>query len=289
MISRIVFSRSPLCLEQSSNLLFHRHSTRYYNTSRDKIKQLEEMTMTPQPHFEPKTIGDKLSWKLVSFLRKVTDSYFQNQFVHRACMLETIAAVPGIVCGVIHHFRSLRKLKECLWIKSVMDEAENERMHLMSFMELYHPTRFQRILIILTQMVFSVFYFTMYCVSPAMAHRFVGYLEEEACHTYSIFLKGIDDGNVKNVEAPEISKKYWGLPTDATLRDLVVVIRADEADHRLMNHQMAVLEERTHEKGKGETPCSHLYVDMSQELPLPEERSCAFGKLPEDVQMQFKH
>ena len=40
-------------------------------------------------------------------------------------MLETIAAVPGFVAGMVHHMRSLRRMVHCNWIKPVMDEAEN--------------------------------------------------------------------------------------------------------------------------------------------------------------------
>lgn len=38
-------------------------------------------------------------------------------------MLETIAAVPGLVAGVTHHMRSLREVSPCLWIKPTMDEV----------------------------------------------------------------------------------------------------------------------------------------------------------------------
>jgi ubiquinol oxidase len=44
---------------------------------------------------------------------------------------------------------------------------------------------------------------------------------------------------VPNVPAPQIARDYWNLPADATLRDVVIVIRADEAGHRDRNHQMA--------------------------------------------------
>lgn len=66
-----------------------------------------------------------------------------------------------------------------------------------------------------------------------------GYLEEEAVHTYSEMLKDIDSGAIANVAAPKIAIEYWGLPLDATLRDVVLVVRADEADHRLLNHHLS--------------------------------------------------
>ena len=58
-------------------------------------------------------------------------------------------------------------------------------------------------------------------------------------HTYSEMLKDIDSGAIENVAAPKIAIDYWGLPADATLRDVVLVVRADEADHRLLNHHLS--------------------------------------------------
>jgi ubiquinol oxidase len=68
----------------------------------------------------------------------------------------------------------------------------------------------------------------------------VGYLEEEAIHSYTEFLKELDKGNIKNVPAPAIAIDYWRLPPNSTLRDVVEVVRADEAHHRDVNHFASV-------------------------------------------------
>ena len=47
-------------------------------------------------------------------------------------------------------------------------------------------------------------------------------------------------GKIENVPAPQIAIVYWRLPKGATLRDVVVVVRADEANHRDVNHFAAV-------------------------------------------------
>jgi hypothetical protein len=61
----------------------------------------------------------------------------------------------------------------------------------------------------------------------------VGYLEEEAVRTYTHCLKDIDEGKVwQKTAPPAIAIKYWGLKKDATMRDLILVVRADEACHR---------------------------------------------------------
>ena len=36
-----------------------------------------------------------------------------------------------------------------------------------------------------------------------------------------------------------MARRYWNLAADATLRDVVIVVRADEANHRDVNHGFA--------------------------------------------------
>lgn len=128
-------------------------------------------------------------------------------------MLETVAAVPGMVGATINHLACLRRMCDDKgWIKTLMDEAENERMHLMTFIEISKPTWFERAVIIGVQWVFYVFFFALYLLSAKTAHRVVGYFEEEAVISYTHYLAEIDEGRSANVPAPEIAKRYWGLP-----------------------------------------------------------------------------
>ncbi|PKI37842.1 hypothetical protein CRG98_041792 [Punica granatum] len=152
-------------------------------------------------------------------------------------MLETVAAVPGMVGGMLLHLRSLRKFEQSGgWIKALLEEAENERMHLMTMVELVKPKWYERLLVLAVQGVFFNAYFVLYLLSPKLAHRVVGYLEEEAIHSYTEYLKDIDSGAIENAPAPAIAIDYWRLPKDATLKDVITVIRADEAHHRDVNH-----------------------------------------------------
>jgi len=93
------------------------------------------------------------------------------------------------------------------WISTLLEEAENERMHLLVWMQYVSPTFFERIIVIVAQALFIPFYTFFYVLSPRTAHRMVGYLEEEAVRQYTYFLKAIDDGRIKNEPAPEIAKK----------------------------------------------------------------------------------
>ncbi|CAL9761830.1 unnamed protein product [Musa acuminata subsp. burmannicoides] len=188
-------------------------------------------------HHVPTTWGDKCARWLVKSLRVPTDIFFQRRYGCRAMMLETVAAVPGMVGGMLLHLRSLRHFEHSGgWIRALLEEAENERMHLMTFMEVSQPRWYERALVFAVQGVFFNAYFAAYLLSPKLAHRMVGYLEEEAIHSYTEFLKDLEAGKIENVPAPAIAIDYWRLPADATLKDVVTVIRADEAHHRDVNH-----------------------------------------------------
>ncbi|XP_073271425.1 ubiquinol oxidase, mitochondrial-like isoform X1 [Primulina huaijiensis] len=188
-------------------------------------------------HHVPKKFLDKVAYRTVKLLRIPTDLFFKRRYGCRAMMLETVAAVPGMVGGMLLHLRSLRKFQQSGgWIKALLEEAENERMHLMTMVELVQPKWYERLLVLTVQGVFFNAFFVLYVMSPKLAHRVVGYLEEEAIHSYTEYLKDIESGAIKNVPAPAIAIDYWRLPKDATLKDVITVIRADEAHHRDVNH-----------------------------------------------------
>jgi ubiquinol oxidase len=187
------------------------------------------------------TFGDKAARWTVKAMRWPTDIFFQRRYGCRAMMLETVAAVPGMVAGAALHLRSLRRFEHSGgWVRALLEEAENERMHLMTFMEVSRPRWYERALVIAVQGVFLHAYLAAYLISPATAHRAVGYLEEEAVHSYTEFLRDIDAGKIENVPAPAIAVDYWRLRPGATLRDVVEAVRADEAHHRDVNHYASV-------------------------------------------------
>jgi threonyl-tRNA synthetase len=158
----------------------------------------------------------------------------QAKWVQRILFLETVAGVPGMVAGMLRHLHSLRLMRRDQgWIHTLLEEAENERMHLLTFMELKQPGPLFRAAVLGAQGVFFNLYFLAYLIYPKACHAFVGYLEEEAVRTYTHCLKDIDEGKVwKSGSPPPIAIKYWGLPENATMRDLILVVRADEACHR---------------------------------------------------------
>ncbi len=191
-------------------------------------------------HFSPKDFSDRIAYRVVRFMRFFADLFFAGRYGHRAVVLETVAAVPGMVAGNIQHLSSLRRMKDDDgWIHTLLEEAENERMHLLTFIEIAQPSAFERILIIIAQGIFYNGFFLLYLLSSKTAHRIVGYLEEEAVYSYTEYLDGVDRGKYENVAAPQIAIDYWQLPQDARLREVIIAVRADEAKHRDVNHGFA--------------------------------------------------
>jgi len=203
-------------------------------------KRKEEANKDLFKHFDPQVKSDRVALKIVKLLRVPTDYFFKEKYGHRAVVLETIAAVPGMVGGMLTHMKSLRQMKEDKGIiKELLEETQNERMHLMTFIHVAQPTRFERLLVLGAQGSFFLLYAIFYILSPRMAHRFVGYLEEEAIVSYTNYLEEIDAGRLPNDKAPQIAIEYWNLPANATLRDVVIAVRADEVHHRDVNHRLS--------------------------------------------------
>ena len=199
-----------------------------------------------EKHYKVKNFSDRVALSFTKFLRFLADTFFKKRYGHRAVVLETVAAVPGMVAGMLLHLKSLRKMEDDKgWIKILLDEAANERMHLMTFIEVAKPTFIERAIIMIAQFIFILMYLFIYLISPRTAHRIVGYFEEEAVISYTDYLNELESGKIIDQPAPDIAINYWNLPLHATLKDVVRVIRDDEAGHRDVNHEFAnILDER---------------------------------------------
>ena len=161
-------------------------------------------------HHKPQNFSDRVALTFTKFLRLLADTFFKKKYGHRAVVLETVAAVPGMVAGMLLHLKSLRKMQDDKgWIKILLDEAANERMHLMTFIKIAKPTFLERIIIMMAQFVFILMYLVIYLISQRTAHRIVGYFEEEAVISYTEYLKEIEEGKIENIKAPEIAINYW--------------------------------------------------------------------------------
>jgi hypothetical protein len=119
-------------------------------------------------HHKPKGLSDRVAFGFTKLLRWTADTFFAERYGHRAAVLETVAAVPGMVGATINHLHCLRRICDDRgWIRTLMDEAENERMHLMTFIEISKPTFFERAVIIGAQWVFYCFFFALWALASA--------------------------------------------------------------------------------------------------------------------------
>lgn len=206
-------------------------------------------TVRPRHHY-PHTLSGRIGLRAVLFTRSNFDlitgytpdrPMTEEMWLRRIIFLETVAGVPGMVGGMARHLKSLRTMsRDNGWIHTLLEEAENERMHLLVFLSLKQPGMLFRGMVITSQGIFFNLYFAAYLLSPKTCHAFVGYLEEEAVKTYTHALKEIDAGRLwSNRPAPQIGIEYWKLDKNATMRDLVLAVRADEAAHCHVNHTFA--------------------------------------------------
>ena len=190
---------------------------------------------------KPRNFSDYFALSMTKFFRFIADTFFAKRYGHRAVVLETIAGVPGMVAGMLIHLKSLRKMKTGYGpqIREMLAEAENERMHLMFFIEIAKPNAFERLLVITAQGVFMSFYLIMYIFFPKTSHRMIGYFEDEAVNSYTEYLELVESGLVMNINAPKIAIEYYGLSRNARLSDLIKAVREDEMHHSEVNHNYA--------------------------------------------------
>ncbi len=190
-------------------------------------------------HHEPRGLSDRIAHGMVATLLRIA-RMLRSRYRHRTIVLETIAAVPGMVSATLLHLRCLRRMTDDRgWIRTLMNEAETQRAHLMVFVALDRPNMLERLLVLLAQGIFYNAHFLICLVSPRTAHRIVGYFAEDAVRGYTQYLEEIRSGEIEDPPAPPIAISYWNLPPEARLSDVILAIREDEAIARDINHGFA--------------------------------------------------
>ncbi|KAJ5105036.1 Alternative oxidase [Penicillium alfredii] len=194
----------------------------------------------------------------------------EEKWITRFIFLESVAGVPGMVAGMLRHLKSIRKMRrDHGWIETLLEEAYNERMHLLTFLKLAEPGLLMRFMVLGAQCVFFSGFSLAYLVSPQICHRFVGYLEEEAVITYSKAIADIENGFLPrwtHLKAPDMAVKYWQMPEGhRNMHSLLLYVRADEAKHRDVNHTLGNLDQN-----KDPNPFSAKFrVQVQNALPSP--------------------
>jgi threonyl-tRNA synthetase len=107
---------------------------------------VESITVT---HLPPANTRQRFALRFIGVCRTAFDlvtGYKPNApndpavWLRRFVFLETVAGVPGMVAAALRHLQSLRLMKyDGGFINDLLQESENERMHLMTFMELRKP------------------------------------------------------------------------------------------------------------------------------------------------------
>jgi len=167
----------------------------------------------------------------------------------RLIVLESFAGVPGFVAAGMRHFRSLRVLeRDYGWIHTLLEEAENERMHLLVCLKMFNAGPVTRLMCVGAQVAMTPFLMLTYILKPKAMHRFVGYLEQTACSTYHNIITHIETPGTQlhaewsELDAPDLAKGYWKLEDDAKWVDALRCIYADESHHRDVNHTFATMD-----------------------------------------------
>mmetsp|Transcript_8358 Transcript_8358/g.20431 ORF Transcript_8358/g.20431 Transcript_8358/m.20431 type:complete len:274 (-) Transcript_8358:721-1542(-) len=221
-------------------------------------EELDEKLKTVNDHHKPQTFLDHsvhafMYYGLYHPFNFITGYRHVNptprSIEWRLIILESVAGVPGFVAAGFRHFRSLRLLKKDYgWINTLLEEAENERMHLLVCMKMFEAGAVTRGLVITAQLALTPLLMTTYLIYPKALHRFVGYLEQTACVTYHNIITHVETpGTLLNeawghLDAPEVAKGYWHLPDDAKWVDALKCMYADEANHRDVNHTFASMD-----------------------------------------------
>ncbi|KAJ5997090.1 hypothetical protein N7522_008750 [Penicillium canescens] len=172
----------------------------------------------------------------------------EEKWITRFIFLESVAGVPGMVAGMLRHLKSIRRMRrDNGWIETLLEEAYNERMHLLTFLKLASPGPLMRLMVLGAQCVFFSGFSLAYLISPQICHRFVGYLEEEAVITYTKAIQDFENGHLpawKELQAPAMAVKYWSMPEgQRCMQSLLLYVRADEAKHRDVNHTLGNLDQ----------------------------------------------
>ena len=249
---RITNTKHPLVAKEFTDSDYGDHTGRLQNYIWKKDEIVDKMN-TLYRHV-PKTFSDTLMNKIMygmyhsfNFLtgyKQINPTVKAIEW--RLIVLESVAGVPGFLAAAVRHFQSLRLLKrDHGWIATLLEEAENERMHLITCLKMFDASFTTRFLVVSAQMIMTPTLLTIYLIHPKSMHRFVGYLEETACHTYVNIIKHIETPGThlsnewKDLKAPEIAISYWKLPKDALWVDVLGCMMADETHHRDVNHTFA--------------------------------------------------
>jgi hypothetical protein len=124
----------------------------------------EEVHSVQIDHTPPERAVDTAAYYSVMTLRTMFDVFSgymwgkrfgtldEKKWLSRIIYLETVAGVPGMIGAMVRHLKSLRRMtRDHGWIHTLLEEAENERMHLLTALELKRPGPLFKVAVLGTQ------------------------------------------------------------------------------------------------------------------------------------------
>ena len=161
----------------------------------------------------------------------------KDKILNRAILLEAVASIPGRVPPIIGHFRYLRNMAHVRYmLNRFIEQVNKERMHLLTLIRLKDPGPFFRAAAMAGQAGFGTTFLVMYMISPSLCNRFVGYIQDEARHTYTMIIEEMENApggselaSWRTEQAPDTAKGYWNLGDDVTVFDVIKAVAADDA------------------------------------------------------------
>ena len=77
-------------------------------------------------HHAPRDARDHIALAFTKLLRWSADTFFAKRYGHRAIVLETVAAVPGMVGATLNHLKCLRRMEDDKgWIRTMKGHMED--------------------------------------------------------------------------------------------------------------------------------------------------------------------
>jgi hypothetical protein len=195
-------------------------------------KELEDLS---DIDYKPVAIDvvDKILWQTTKFISRFVNWVFSyvGRDDYASLVYETMLAPNRNVSGILRRFPAFQSQSKHA---DLMEFEENEKMHNYVWLDYVKPNVFVSIILLILnysalqgQFIFSV-------IAPRTTKKWYTYLQYRTIKHYS---RVIETGKFQKQVLPESARQYWRLGPDATMHDLLLVIRADKI-HQSMNTAM---------------------------------------------------
>lgn len=188
----------------------------------------------------PHTLGDYFSRAIVLVVFRLARMIFRDRYAQHALVLEAVLASMLTAIAAHAQYAALRNFRaDREHIEELLGEASTEHLHVLVLKRVTTVEWYGKAAIWKMQFIYIPLFRLIYCLAPSFAHRLVAYTEERLAGIYADWLLHLLGGALENMPAPVVAIKYWELPEEATLIELLNVLIADTAKHRDRNHRIA--------------------------------------------------